>query len=58
MERAIKLGIGLGLTPATIDVCWWARTYPPATLEQLRIEWDRQLSEKSLRPTNQYECDK
>lgn len=51
------LAIDLRLVPSLINISEWAKTYGAIT-EELKAEWERQQSERSLRPTNSFECDK
>ena len=52
--KAIALALDLGLTPALINIREWASTYQ-VTTEQFMAEWQRQQSERSLKPSNSYE---
>jgi transposase-like protein len=54
LENAIRLALEIGVTPALINICEWAKTYGVST-EQFMAEWDRQLSERSLKPSNSFE---
>jgi hypothetical protein len=52
--KAITLALDLGLTQALINVREWAATYGVST-EAFKTEWERQQSERSLKPSNSFE---
>lgn len=55
VKAAIKAAIAHGNTLSNINAHRWAETYAPATTEDVKAEFEKQLSEASLRPSNSYE---
>jgi hypothetical protein len=56
LSAAVSLALDLNLTHSLINIREWAATYG-ATVEELKTEWERQQSERSLKPSNSFETD-
>ena len=54
LRSAVRLAIHNGNTLSNINLTRWSETYACQS-EDVRREWDRALSEISMRPSNQYE---
>ena len=57
LPAAVKAAIAHGNTISNINAHRWAETYAPATTEDVKAEFERQLSEASLRPNNSYDVE-
>ena len=57
LPAAVKAAIAHGNSIADLNLARWAETYSPATTEDIRNEWERQLSEASLSPNNSYDVE-
>lgn len=55
LPAAVRAAIAHRNTLSNINAHRWAETYAPATTEDVKAEFEKQLSEASLRPSNSYE---
>lgn len=57
LPKAIAAFIAHSCDRTKMNVPAWAATYPPASVEDVRSEWEKQMSVKSQSPDNAYETE-